>query len=204
MHNDRLPYVQPGTVLYNPMIKDRVTMLATASSTGGAYTLLRIELAPGGGNGLHTHDAFTEMFTALDGELGVSLNGKRRVLAPGERAVVPPQAVHCFFNASAEHPALFEVELRPANAGFERSLVLAYGLAQDGLTTEGGMPRSLLHLALLVHWSGTAPVGAVRVLLPLLRLAGRRLSRKAKYHALLRRYLRKCAIVPLDARKLVA
>lgn len=204
MQNDLLPAVQPGTVLFNPLIKDRVTMLATAAITDGAYTRLRIELAPGGGNALHTHDTFTETFTALEGELGVEVDGARRVLAPGEHAVVPKEAVHRFFNASTEHPALFEVELRPASPGFERSLIMAYGLAQDGLTTKGGVPRSFRHLAVLVYWSHTAPAGPVRLLLPLLRCIGRRLARKPKYHALLRRYMAQCTIAPLYAEKRVA
>lgn len=197
--DDALPSVRPGTVLYNPLIKDRVTMLATAASTGGARTHLRIELAPGGGNALHTHSAFTETFTAREGALGVEVDGERRVLAPGQQAVVPRQAVHRFFNASDAHPCLFEVELRPASAGFERSLILAYGLAQDGLTTQGGVPRSFRHLALLVHWSDTAPAGPLRMLLPLLRLIGRRLARQPKYHALLRRYMDQCSMVAVDA-----
>lgn len=200
-----LPDVQLGTVLYNPLIKDRVTMLATAASTGGASTRLRIELAPGGGNALHTHSGFTETFTAREGGLGVELDGERRVLAPGQQAVVPRQAVHRFFNASDAHPCLFEVELQPASAGFERSLILAYGLAQDGLTTQGGVPRSFRHLALLVHWSDTAPAGPLRILLPLLRLIGRRLARRPTYHALLRRYMDKCSTVPVgDAEQAVA
>ncbi len=174
------------------MIKDRVTLLETAASTGGRRTLLRIELAPGGGNGLHTHDTFTETFTALEGELGVEVNDMRRVLRPGEQAVAPPKAMHCFFNASAERPALFEVELTPANAGFERGLVFVYGLAEEGLTFKDSTPKDPRHLAVLVHWAETAPADALRFLMPLLRFFGRRLARKAAYHERLKNYLDRC------------
>lgn len=173
-------------------------MLATAASTGGARTHLRIELAPGGGNALHTHSTFTETFTAREGLLGVEVSGQRSVLAPGQRAVVLPNTKHCFFNPSEEHTVFFDVELQPANAGFERSLIMVYGLAQEGLTNEGGVPRSLLHLALLVHWSDTEPTGPVRMLLPVLRRLGRWLARKPRYRDLLRSYIDECPVVQVQ------
>jgi hypothetical protein len=40
------------------------------------------------------------------------------------------------------------VELRPAHAGFEKSLYVIYGLRNDDLADEKRLPRSMLHMTL--------------------------------------------------------
>ena len=161
----------------NPAIGDRVTFLKTTAETDGEYLLLRIELAPRGGNSLHYHPAFTEEFRAVEGRLNVELAGRQLTLEPGERALVPIGARHRFYSTSDE-PILFEVEIRPAQR-FEEGARIGYGLARDGLVRPGGMPKSIWHAALLLPLGGTYPAGIPRWLLqvslgPLAAIARRR------------------------------
>jgi len=147
----------------NPAIGDRVTFLKTTAETDGEYLLLRIELAPRGGNSLHYHPAFTEKFRAVEGRLNLELEGRQLALEPGERALVPIGARHRFYSTSDE-PILFEVEVRPARR-FEEAVRIGYGLARDGLVRPGGMPKSIWHAALLLPLGGTYPAGIPRWLL---------------------------------------
>ena len=42
-------------VFENSIIKDRVMLVESSNETGGAYTLMEVELQPGSGNQLHYH-----------------------------------------------------------------------------------------------------------------------------------------------------
>ena len=152
-HSIALQNIAPDRTIENPEIGDRVTFLRTTEETNGEYLLLRIELAPGGGNGLHYHPAFTEEFHAVEGRLNVELEGRHLALEPGERALVPIGARHRFYSTSDE-PIVFEVEIRPARR-FEEGVRIGYGLARDGLVRPGGMPRSIWHAALLLQLADT-------------------------------------------------
>src|SRR4051794_848397 len=45
---------------YNPVQKDYATFLETSEESGGARTLIQVELAPRGGNALHRHLTYAE------------------------------------------------------------------------------------------------------------------------------------------------
>jgi quercetin dioxygenase-like cupin family protein len=134
--------------IYNPVQKDYVTFLKTHSDTGGTSTLVEVELAPGGGVGIHYHKTYSETFSCLEGELGVQLGREVQRLSPGQSAVANPNINHRFFNSS-DKVCRFRVELQPASRGFEESLQVAYGLARDGQTNRKGMPKSPLALSWL-------------------------------------------------------
>jgi hypothetical protein len=68
--------------------------------------------------------------------------GRTRVVAgPGEVVVVPAGVKHDFANAGDEE-ALVRVEIRPA-LNMERMFEAAVGLAEQGRTMLGGLPRPL-------------------------------------------------------------
>ena len=54
-------------VINNPIFDDTVTFVKTSKETGGEYTLLEIQLSPGGGNPLHYHFDYEETFMAKEG-----------------------------------------------------------------------------------------------------------------------------------------
>ncbi len=138
--------------IYNPVQKDYVTFLKTAAETNGASTLVEVELAPGGGVGIHYHKTYSEKFECLEGELQVQTGKTIQTLTPGQTATAHPPITHRFFNTS-EKVCRFRCELNPASRGFEQSLQVGYGLARDGQTNSKGFPKDRLALAWLFEIS---------------------------------------------------
>jgi quercetin dioxygenase-like cupin family protein len=174
-------------VFENPVFGDKATFLKTADETGGAYTLIEIELAPGGGNSLHTHTQFTETFRPKEGPITLECNKIEKTLQPGESFTVPKKAVHLFKNPT-EKKVILEVELRPGNAGFEKAIKIAYGLATDGLTNKKGIPTNFFHLAILSSCSGTIPAGFISVIVPLMKWVATRARKKGIEQELIKKY----------------
>ena len=175
--------------IFNPVQRDAATFVQTADETAGASSVLELEVAPGGGNFLHYHTTFAEQFTVVSGEFGVQVGKDTFTLKPGETAVAPVRSVHRWFNTT-QQPAIVRVDLRPGSPGFERALQIAYGLARDGLTDQKGLPKSLVHKALLVDLSDTNVPGVFSVLAPLLRLIATRARRQGVLRELEARYCR--------------
>ena len=173
--------------IYNPIQRDRVTFLKMADETDGELSLLEMEVAPGGGNGLHIHTTYSERFTVIEGQLGVQIGKQQQVLRPGETEIVPVGTAHRWYNPS-NRPARSYVELRPGHAGFEQALRIGYGLATDGYTNATGMPKNLLHLAVLVQIGDIKLVGSAGVLTPLFGLLAQIARRRGVEAALLARY----------------
>ena len=174
--------------IYNPVQKDWATFLQTSEETGGAYTLIEVEVAPGGGNTPHYHKTYAEHFEVVASELEVLVDKSTRLLHPGEMAVAPQGTLHRFRNPGGA-PVRFLVELRPGHAGFEKAVRVAYGLARDGLARADGTPRNPYHLALLLAWSEMRPPGIFTVVEPLLRFLAQRARRKGLDRELEARYL---------------
>jgi quercetin dioxygenase-like cupin family protein len=174
---------------YHPIQKDYATFLKTSGETGGEYTLIEVEVAPGGGNAPHYHLTYDEHFEVIEGTLEVLLGEKTHTLRPGQKAVAPRNTLHCFKNPTGE-PTTFLVELRPGSSGFEKALKAGYGLASDGLTFSDGTPKNLYHLAVLLEWSEIRLPGVFTVAEPLFRLLARRARRKGVDRDLESRYCR--------------
>lgn len=179
--------LKAGRVFVNPIYKDKATVLKTGEDTGGRYCLGELEVAPGGGNFLHVHSAFTETFTAMKGTLGVQFKNRRLFLKPGESITVPLYTPHCFFNNGSE-PVVCHVKLEPAHDGFIKGIAIAYGLAADGRTDNKGKPKNLMHTALIMSLTDTLPVGMIRWLKPLFSLLAKRAKKEGVEEALLRQY----------------
>lgn len=173
--------------IYNPVQRDRVVFVKMSSETGGEVTLADMEVAPGGGNPLHFHTTFSERFTVEEGEFGAQIGRRRLALHAGESELVRPRVVHRWFNAS-DRPVRVRLELRPGNEGFERALRIIYGLASDGLTNSAGIPKSLLHLAVLAQMGDTRLAGLKRPLNLLFGLLALVAHRRGVDAELARRY----------------
>jgi mannose-6-phosphate isomerase-like protein (cupin superfamily) len=183
------PQAAGRKVYLNPVIGDKLVFLKTSRETGGAYTLVEIELAPGGGNIPHIHGTFSETFIPLEGTLQVRSGNQQLHLHPGQTYTVPPGAPHCFSNPS-DKPIRFQAELRPGHEGFENSLKIANGLASDGLTNRKGVPRNLMHLSVVGIIGDTYLPGPLALLMPLFRWLARRARRLGVEKQLLQRYCR--------------
>ena len=159
--------------IYNPVQKDTVVFLETLAETAGNYTAVEVDLAPGGGNGLHYHKTYAERFECLEGEWSIQLRKKVFTLKTGEIATAEKVVLHRFFNASAKQ-CRFKVTISPGCRGFEETLQIAYGLARDGRTNKQGLPSRLSHMALLLTLSESNLPGWQSVLEKGLRLVSKR------------------------------
>lgn len=175
--------------IYNPIQKDQVVFLKTHADTNGEYTLVEVELADGGGVGLHYHKTYSEKFDCLEGEVQVRLGKELCVLLPGQSAIAEPNINHLFRNRSGK-PCKFLVELKPASRGFEQSLQIGYGLANDGLTKANGFPKDRLALAWLFDISESNLPGWMGVFEFILRAQARKARKKGIDKHLMKKYVR--------------
>lgn len=139
----------------NPIYKDKATVLVS-NGDGGRYSLGELVVYPGGGNFFHTHSAFEETFTAIQGQLGVAMNKTKYHLSPGESMTIPRGTSHHFFNPGSE-PVTCQIKFMPAHENFIKGIAIAYGLAEDGKTSAEGQPKNLMHIALLLDLTDTRP-----------------------------------------------
>jgi len=175
--------------IYSPVQQDAAIFLETAEESGGRHSLFEIELAPGGGNAPHCHLTYAERFIAIDGELTVRVDGLEHALKPGDEAVAAPGLLHCFSNDTDEQ-VRFHVELTPGHRGFEQALQIGYGLAEDGLTNDKGIPKNLVHAGVLMDMGEMRVAGPLRLLVPMFKLLARWGRRRGVDAALVERYVR--------------
>jgi quercetin dioxygenase-like cupin family protein len=175
--------------IYSPVQKDAAIFLETSEESGGQRSLFEIELAPGGGNAPHWHLTYAERFTAVEGELTVHVDGLEHALKPGDQATAEPGVLHRFSNETDEM-VRFHVELTPGHRGFEQTLQIGYGLAEDGLTNDKGIPKNLVHTAVLMDLGEMRVAGPIRLLVPLLKVLARWGRRRGVDAALAERYVR--------------
>jgi hypothetical protein len=119
----------------------------------------------------------------------VQLGSAKHRLAPGESAVAPVGAWHCFRNET-DSPTRFMVELRPGHRGMEMALQVAYGLAMDGEARADGSPRNILHSALLIEWADVRPSGPLRLIVPIMKPLAALARRRGVDEELRSRYVR--------------
>lgn len=175
-------------IIKNPILGDTVTFLKLASESGNEISELEITLVPGGGNPLHYHTSYTETFTAIQGELGLELKNKRKIiLKPGESRLIRIGEVHRFFNPG-DREIRFKNEVRPGHTGFENALRILYGLASDGLYNEWKLPKDFRHLAICGIMSDMRLPGLMSITTPLLKFVAARARRKGIERQLLDKY----------------
>jgi quercetin dioxygenase-like cupin family protein len=171
-------------VFYNPKVKDKVTVLKTADETNGDHILVEVELAPGRGTPKHYHTTFNETFIPVEGVLGVDMGKIQLRLQGTKTATAKMNEVHRFHNPGKD-PIRFQVKIFPAENRFLESLCIGYGLADDGLTNDKGIPKKFDHLAVLMEHADSRFTGFLSLIEPLLL----RRARKAKKRGVLKKLL---------------
>lgn len=107
----------------------RITVKASADSTGGVLTLTEYHAPPRfPGPPPHFHRRITETFYVLSGALTLCVDGATIEAAPGDYVIVPPGVVHAFRNAS-DHPTRFLATYNPG--GMERYFEELFALMQS-------------------------------------------------------------------------
>jgi len=175
--------------IYNPIQKDYVEFIKTSDETGGKCTLVEVELADGGGVGLHYHKTYSEKFDCLEGEVQIVLGKVVHTLKPGETATAEPNVNHLFRNRSGK-PCKFRVELQPGSKGFEQSLQIGYGLASDGQCKKNGFPKDKLALAWLFDISESNLPGWMSIFEFILRKQAKKARAKGLDKMLVEQYVR--------------
>lgn len=140
-----------GDELVNPVTGLRTVFRQTARETTGE--LLQVEWIgePGWTTGPdHLHPRQEERFEVLAGRLGSRVGGVERVLTAGDAIVAPAGAPHAVWNASGDERVRTLVEFWPA-LRTEIAFETLAALARDGKTTEAGVPKNPLRLAVLAH-----------------------------------------------------
>ena len=141
--------IRAGDSIVNPVTGERLVFELTSHDTGGEYTLFDTFVEPGGSvAAAHVHPYQTEIFTVIEGRLGVKRGREKLELAPGEVAMIDPGTAHKFWNAGDE-TLRFRAEVRPA-LQFESLIETMFGLAAEGKTNRKGMP-SPLRLAVIAN-----------------------------------------------------
>ncbi|MGD2078415.1 MAG: cupin domain-containing protein [Chloroflexota bacterium] len=169
----------------NPAIGHRVTFLQTAEQTNGE--LLQIMYAVEGPEThsaipLHIHLQCEERFEVVDGQLGVVLDGERRILVAGEQVLIPPGTAHTFWNAG-DGELRFITDVRPPGQ-LQTYWETVFGLAEDGKVNENGLPN-LLQLAVLApladSYAPNVPIPVTKFIMKVLGGIGQLLGYKATY-----------------------
>ncbi len=131
--------IRAGDELVNPVTGERLVWELTAHDTNGAYTLFDTYVEPGGAvAAAHVHPYQTEIFTVVEGRLGVKRGREKLEFGPGEVAMIDPGTPHKFWNAG-DTTLRFRAEVRPA-LQFESLIETMFGLAAEGKTNKKGMP----------------------------------------------------------------
>jgi mannose-6-phosphate isomerase-like protein (cupin superfamily) len=132
-----------GQTLENPASGERITFRQTSAETAGELLAIDLELPAGRRvpGGQHIHPKQEERFEVVEGTMRFKLGRKQVVAGPGEVVVVPAGQKHDFANVG-DDDALVRVEVRPA-LKMEQLFEGAVGLAEEGRTMLGGIPRPL-------------------------------------------------------------
>ena len=135
------------------LLGSTMTWTNYSHETSGAYTEVTAVIKPGYANPAHYHTLFKEIFTCTNGTLTVTLDGKKHELTPSSdektTATVEIGHYHSLINASSS-TVEFTTRLEPGNEGFEKAMYIMHGLANDGLSTSEGIPKSIVHASLLM------------------------------------------------------
>lgn len=189
--------MRPGQVLTHPLFGTRLTFLHTAEETEGR--LLEWELiykahrGKEGGNIPHFHVTFVEQYEVLEGLAAYDLGGEERQAPAGAHVEIPRGAVHRnLWNAGdADLRFRTHIEMNPPNLRaalfFQDFIETLFGLAREGKVNADGLPKSVLHTAVLVQgfqpetWIAGIPIPIQRVLIGTLAALGRARGYQTRY-----------------------
>jgi quercetin dioxygenase-like cupin family protein len=123
--------------------------LQTAHDTNGAlFQVESFNPAHSPAEPEHTHPFQESSCKVLTGTLRFRINGVEQTVKAGETVTIPPGIPHNFWNDGDVEAHAIQ-EFRPA-LNSEDFFVTYFALARDGKLNESGMPKSMLHLAVLM------------------------------------------------------
>ena len=127
------------------VVGDVYRFLATGEETNGKYAIWEAIVPPGGGPPPHVHSREEEGFYILEGELTLTVDGKRIVATAGMFANMPVGTPHSFKNESIA-PAKMLISVAPAGLEkmfFEIGVPVAQGATNAPPPTKAGIEKLL-------------------------------------------------------------
>lgn len=118
-------FLGPGEGRAIWFLRNRMTVKATADSTGGAFGLVESWIAPGFSPPLHVHRREDEAFYVLEGELTMKCGERTFSAAPGAFVFLPRGVPHTFV-VEGDRPARMLTLLTPGGG--------------EGVFIDGGRP----------------------------------------------------------------
>jgi len=133
--------IEPGSVLQAHDLGITVEIRATGASTAGAYAEFDLIGRPRGIITLpHLHEAQSERHEVIEGELRLSIDGRKHRLGPGDAMTVPPGARH--IQRPGKKPGPMRVRVRHEPAGNSDAFVERLAeLSATGGYDRFGMPK---------------------------------------------------------------
>jgi len=174
-----------GDVLEHPVTGERIVWRHVADDTGGKLLQGDLFAQPGGLVAAeHIHPNQEERFEVLAGTIRLRVDGKERVLRPGDVGIVPPGHPHAWWNDGVDEVHVLG-DFRPAlrtEAFFETF----FGLAKEGKTNRKGLPKPLQMAVLMREYEdelrlARPSAGLQKVLFGPLAVAGRLLGYRGSY-----------------------
>jgi len=105
-------FLEPGEGQAVWFLRNRMTIKATAESTGGAYGLVESLIAPGFSPPLHVHHREDEAFWVLEGEVSMRCGDRTFRAGPGAFVFLPRDVPHTFV-AEGDRPVRMLTLLTP-------------------------------------------------------------------------------------------
>lgn len=173
----------------NGQLKDSVLLVQSSEDTGGEYTLLEVELRPGGSRYFHYHKKVAKRFTAIKGELVICVGKKEIRLQAGKSITIPVEKIHRFYNPG-DSAITFRVMLTPGHEQLEHGLAIVCGLAAEGKLKRNGIPRNFDYMALLMTLTDTRIAGWYSLAAPLIRWRAEMAMSRGLHLELINKYCR--------------
>lgn len=172
----------------NKQLGDKITFLQTSEDTHGKLIRVELTMSPNAqGPPLHFHTTFEERFEVLEGQIKVQLENKIFHVNKGEKIVIPLGVKHRWFNDSSQ-AAQTIAEVEPGVVGFENFLRIMYGLAEDGKANKQGLPKKMIHLAVVLDQGDTHIAGPMKLMNFILRYLTNKAKKNGVEEELLKTY----------------
>ena len=101
-----------------PPLQHRVTVEKSTKESGGKYTLLYIEAAPGVDNTMQYHKKLSKTFEVLDGTVTIEMRNHKKVLEKGERFTIRPGVPHRIYSNTGKVSKMYAMVM-PGHQGYE-------------------------------------------------------------------------------------
>ncbi|WP_461449076.1 cupin domain-containing protein [Mucilaginibacter sp.] len=168
-------------------MKTQAYIKLVSSVDNSKKSVVEMSILPGENTPWHYHTLFSETFEVLKGTLEIGKGNEIHHLKQGGSATIKPNEKHYFNNISAEE-CIVKTTLDPGNKNFENALFILKGLANDGLASKAGTPKSLADLALFVYLNNSKMVGIQKIAAPLFNMVAKAAIKRGRLDELLARY----------------